>query len=70
MGETGVLLIVLSSLKVLEELVLRPLLQMEAGSLLATLVIVDALDECEKDSDIRHIIQLLRNVRSVRTCRP
>jgi hypothetical protein len=32
---------------------------MEAGSLLATLVIVvDALDECEKESNIRHILKV------------
>jgi hypothetical protein len=44
-------------------LVLRPLLQRKASSLLATLLIViDVLDECEKESDIRHIVQLLRNV--------
>jgi len=38
--ETGVLRSVLNYLKVLEEIVLRTLLQMEAGSLLASVVIV------------------------------
>ncbi len=61
---------VLSSLKFLVELVLRPLLQMETSSLLATLgIFVDTLDECVKESDVRHILQLLRNIQSVVTCR-
>jgi hypothetical protein len=51
-------------------LVLRPLLQRKANSLLTTpLIVIDALDECEKESDIRHILQLLRNVQSVRISR-
>ena len=47
MDETGVLYSVLRSLKVLEEPVLRALLQIKVSQLLATLVVVvDALDGC------------------------
>ena len=45
-------------------LVLQPLSELEAGSFQAPLLIViDALDECEKESDVRQVLQLLSDFR-------
>lgn len=45
-------------------LVLQPLSKLEAGSFQAPLLIViDALDECEKESDVRQVLQLLSDFR-------
>ncbi|KAI9826760.1 MAG: hypothetical protein M1826_006555 [Phylliscum demangeonii] len=44
------------------ELINAPLLQLGTGSLpLPIIIVVDALDECEKDSDIRQVLHLLVN---------
>lgn len=52
------------------QLILRPLSKLKASSLRSPLVIVvDALDECEGDNDIRLLLQLLtesKNIRSIR----
>jgi hypothetical protein len=51
------------------QLVLRPLSKLEADSLHSSLILViDALDECEGENDVRQIIQLLA-VKSVETIR-
>jgi hypothetical protein len=45
-------------------LVLQPLSELEVGSFQATLlIVVDALDECEKESDVRQALQLLSDFR-------
>lgn len=42
------------------ELIVRPLSQLEAGSLLSPIILViDALDECEEESNIGQVLQLL-----------
>ena len=42
------------------ELIVRPLSQLEAGSLLSPIILViDALDECEEESNIGHVLELL-----------
>jgi hypothetical protein len=44
------------------ELVLQPLSKLGAGSFQAPLlIIIDALDECEKESDVRLVLHLLSN---------
>jgi Mrp family chromosome partitioning ATPase len=50
-----------------EKLILQPLLGMkQAGSpVLTRVVIIDALDECEREQDIRTILQLLAEKRDV-----
>jgi NACHT domain len=49
-------------------LVLRPLSKLEAEALSSPLIIViDALDECEGDNDVRVILQLLAMARELRT---
>ncbi|XTI95240.1 hypothetical protein V2W45_1462911, partial [Cenococcum geophilum] len=46
------------------ELVLQPLSKLEAGSFQAPLLlIIDALDECDKESDVRQVLQLLSDSR-------
>ena len=46
------------------ELIVEPLSQLEAGSFPSPLIIiVDALDECETESDIRQVLQLLAESR-------
>jgi KAP family P-loop domain len=46
------------------ELILQPLSKLEAGSFQAPLLLViDALDECDKESDVRQVLQLLSNSR-------
>jgi hypothetical protein len=60
------------SLKVqFDSLIFRPLLELrESNSQIRTVVIViDALDECELDNDIRTIIQLLPQLRESKTLR-
>jgi hypothetical protein len=52
------------------QLVLRPLSKLNGSSFRSPLVlIVDALDECEGEDDIRIIVQLLAEVRSLRNVR-
>ena len=48
------------------QLILEPLSKLKADSLQSPLILViDALDECEGENDIREIIQLLANVNSL-----
>jgi hypothetical protein len=51
-----------------KKLILQPLLGMkQAGSrALARVVVIDALDECEREADIRAILQLLARIEDVR----
>ncbi|KAH8586332.1 putative WD-repeat protein [Bisporella sp. PMI_857] len=52
------------------QLVLRPLSRLESGSFLSSYVfIVDALDECDSEDDIRMILQLLTEVQKLKTVR-
>jgi hypothetical protein len=52
------------------QLILRPLSKQEADSLPSPfLIVVDALDECEGENDIRAILQLLVDARALRTTR-
>jgi hypothetical protein len=52
------------------QLVLRPLSKLKAGSLQSPLVlVVDALDECEGENDIQVILQLLGEARVLRAIR-
>jgi NACHT domain len=52
------------------QLVLRPLSKLEAGSLQSPLVlVVDALDECEGENDIRGILQLFNEAKSLANIR-
>ena len=47
-------------------LILQPLCKLEAGSFKAPLfIVIDALDECEKESDVRQVLQLLSNFRNL-----
>jgi hypothetical protein len=50
-----------------EKLILQPLLEIKQNSLqgLARVVIIDALDECEKEEDIRAILQLLAQTKDL-----
>jgi hypothetical protein len=49
-----------------KELILQPLFKLEIGSSQAPLlIIIDALDECEKDNDMSKVLQLLRDVRNL-----
>ena len=49
-----------------KELILQPLSKLEAGSFRAPLLtVIDALDECEKESDIRQVLQLLSDSRGL-----
>lgn len=45
-----------------EKLVLRPLLEMKDGRTVTMVIVIDALDECEQEDDIRIILQLLPQV--------
>ena len=48
-------------------LILQPLRKLDAGSFQAPLLIViDALDECEKESDVRQVLHLLSDFRRLR----
>jgi hypothetical protein len=50
------------------QLILEPLSKLEADSLQSPLIlVVDALDECEGENDIREIIHLLAKVKSLET---
>ena len=52
------------------QLVLRPLSKLEADLLpLPLILVIDALDECEGEDDIRGILQLLADARTLRTVR-
>jgi hypothetical protein len=48
------------------ELIIGPLSRLEVGSLPSPLIIVvDALDECDRESDIKHVLQLLADTRGL-----
>ncbi|PZD23658.1 WD40 repeat protein [Pyrenophora tritici-repentis] len=51
-----------------EKLVLQPLLEIKQARspVLARVVIIDALDECEREQDIRTVLQLLAQTKDVR----
>jgi hypothetical protein len=49
-----------------EKLILYPLLDMARRPVLILLIVIDALDECEQDSDIRVILQLLSRTRDLK----
>ena len=49
-----------------EKLILQPLLEVAHLSALVLLIVIDALDECEQDSDIRAILQLLSRTRDLK----
>jgi hypothetical protein len=50
------------------KLILEPLSKLETDSLqLPLILVIDALDECEGENDIREIIQLLAEVKSLKT---
>ncbi|KAF2177952.1 putative WD-repeat protein [Zopfia rhizophila CBS 207.26] len=52
------------------QLVLEPLSKLKCGApRLSLVLVVDALDECENDDDIRAIVHLLSEARSLRTVR-
>jgi hypothetical protein len=52
------------------QLILRPLSRLGSGSSLSSFVlIVDALDECDKEEHIRIILQLLAEARTLKTVR-
>jgi len=46
-----------------EKLILRPLLEVSNVPAQALIVVIDALDECERDNDIRTILQLLSQMK-------
>jgi hypothetical protein len=50
-NEIDVIVSVLSSFKLLEELLLRILLRIQGGSLVILVIVIDVLDECRKESD-------------------
>ena len=53
-----------------ELLILKPLSKLEAGSLRQPLILViDALDECDDDSDIKQILRLLSEAKTLETIR-
>jgi archaellum biogenesis ATPase FlaH len=51
------------------QLVLRPLSNLQKESLRTYVLVIDALDECQNDKDIRTILQLLAEARSLTTGR-
>ncbi|KAG9230375.1 heterokaryon incompatibility protein-domain-containing protein [Amylocarpus encephaloides] len=51
------------------QLILRPLLKLHSESLQSYIIVVDALDECEGDKDVRTILQLLAEARSLNKVR-
>ncbi|KAH8591927.1 WD40-repeat-containing domain protein [Bisporella sp. PMI_857] len=52
------------------QLILRPLSRLDSGSFLSSYVLViDALDECDKEEHIRIILELLAEVRMLKTVR-
>ncbi|OCK72831.1 hypothetical protein K432DRAFT_250612, partial [Lepidopterella palustris CBS 459.81] len=50
-----------------EKLILHPLLDVAHSPDLVLLIVIDALDECERDSDIRVILQLLSRTRDLKS---
>jgi NACHT domain len=52
-----------------EKLIFQPLSRIQSASLLAsrTIIVIDALDECERDEDIETIIILLSQLRDVKS---
>lgn len=50
-----------------EKLILQPLLDVAHLPTLVLLIVIDALDECERDSDIRVILQLLSSARDLKS---
>lgn len=50
-----------------EKLVLHPLLDMAHPPALVLVVVIDALDECEPDNDIRLVLQLLSRTRDLKS---
>jgi archaellum biogenesis ATPase FlaH len=52
-----------------EWLVLSPLSNLQSESHQSYILIVDALDECEDNKDVRTILQLLAEARSLKTVR-
>ncbi|CAG7994308.1 unnamed protein product [Penicillium salamii] len=53
----------------LNNLILRPLQSLEQTSPHIIVLVIDALDECDNDDDIRYILQLLPRVQELRTIR-
>lgn len=49
-----------------EKLLLQPLSEIETLQPLDLVVVIDALDECERDDDIRAILQLLSRMKGIR----
>jgi hypothetical protein len=49
-----------------DKLILQPLLGIKQAQALARVVVIDALDECEQERDIRAILQLLARTRDIR----
>ncbi|KAI9765959.1 MAG: hypothetical protein M1839_005275 [Geoglossum umbratile] len=49
-----------------EKLILQPLLEMAPSQTLACIVVIDALDECEREGDIRVILQLLARAKDIK----
>src|SRR6266702_8708233 len=49
-----------------EKLILQPLSEATAVQALELVIIIDALDECERDEDIRAILQLLSRTRGLK----
>jgi hypothetical protein len=50
-----------------EKLILHPILDVAHPPALVLLIVIDALDECERDSDIRVILQLLSQTRDLKS---
>ncbi|KAH7398227.1 hypothetical protein BKA66DRAFT_483359 [Pyrenochaeta sp. MPI-SDFR-AT-0127] len=50
-----------------EKLILQPLLDVAQLPALVLLIVIDALDECERDSDIRVILQLLSRTKDLKS---
>jgi hypothetical protein len=50
-----------------EKLILQPLLDVAHPPALVLLIVIDALDECEQDKDIRVILQLLSRIRHLKS---
>ncbi|OBT42047.1 hypothetical protein VE00_07428 [Pseudogymnoascus sp. WSF 3629] len=51
------------------QLVLNPLSNLQSGSCNSYILVVDALDECDNENDVRIILQLLAEARSLETVR-
>ena len=46
-----------------DKLLLQPLLSLTSSQALAMVIVIDALDECERDEDMRIVVQLLSQLR-------